>query len=193
MSWRLEPDGMIVGTFSLPPLAAAPVTAAIDMELVRSRPTPDASADASGNASPRWPSIAQQRADAFVRLMAQGGARSVTEIVVHVRGDGVTLDDGTPITESALERIAPTSFVRALIHDAEGRPINASARRRHPSVRQRRVVKERDRECVNCGGELLLEYHHEPAFEHTGRTLVDELELRCATCHREHHANETPG
>ena len=39
MSWRLEPDGMIVGNFSLPPLAAAPVTAAIDMELVRSRPS----------------------------------------------------------------------------------------------------------------------------------------------------------
>ncbi len=184
MSWHLEPDGMVAGTFRLPPAEAASITHAIDAELVRARPRLDASADAWR----RWPSVAQQRADALVRLMTGGGSRYVTEVVVHVRGDGATLDDGTPIAGSMVERIAPGAFVRALVHDASGRPINASGRHRHPSARQRRVVKERDGACVDCGGTEFLEYDHEPGFGTTRRTVVDELRLRCWTCHRVRHA-----
>ncbi len=184
MSWHLEPDGMVAGTFRLPPAEAASITHAIDAELVRARPRLDASADAWR----RWPSIAQQRADALVRLMTGGGSRYVTEVVVHVRGDGATLDDGTAIAGSIVERIAPDAFVRALIHDAAGRPINASGRHRHPSARQRRVVKERDGGCVDCGGTDFLEYDHEPGFGTTRRTVVDELRLRCRVCHRARHA-----
>ena len=51
---------------------------------------------------------------------------------------------------SIIERIAPRSFLRALIHDAERRPINASGAHRHPTRRQKRVVKERDGACVDC-------------------------------------------
>ena len=61
---------------------------------------------------------------------------ATTEIVLHVRGDGATLDDGTPIAGTVLELIASTAFLRALIHDAEGHPINASGRQRHPTDRQ---------------------------------------------------------
>lgn len=87
----------------------------------------------------------------------------------------------------AVARIAPEAFIRALILDAEGRPIDASPRRRHPSTRQKRVVKERDRVCVDCGSNVLLEYDHVPDFAQSGRTVVDELELRCAPCHRRRH------
>ena len=121
--------------------------------------------------------------------MSGSGSRYVNEVVVHVRGDGATLDDGTPIAQSVVERIAPDGFIRALIHDAAGRPINASGRHRHPSARQRRVVQERDRACVDCGATQFLEYDHEPAFETTRRTLVEELRLRCWACHRARHAH----
>ncbi|RMH83560.1 MAG: hypothetical protein D6683_02195, partial [Actinomyces sp.] len=134
------------------------------------------------------PTLAQQRADALVVVCRDGGAGVDTEIVIHVRGDGCHLDDGTPLTDTVVERLAPTAFLRALIHDAEGRPVDASSRRRHPSVRQKRVVKERDRVCVDCGRSDLLEYDHDPPFEITGRTVVDELVLRCAPCHRRRHA-----
>ena len=70
------------------------------------------------------------------------------------------------IGDSVVERIAPHSFLRALIHDAQARPVNASTRRRHPTARQKRVVKERDRTCVDCGGDLLLEYDHTPRLRH---------------------------
>ncbi|MGF1599588.1 MAG: hypothetical protein ACFCVK_22190 [Acidimicrobiales bacterium] len=48
--------------------------------------------------------------------------------------DAQTLDDGTPLPDSTVARIVPTSFLRALIHDADARPVNASSRRRHPTT-----------------------------------------------------------
>ncbi len=104
----------------------------------------------------------------------------------------VSLDDGTPLTHSVVAKLLPEAFVRALIHDADGRPINASGRQRHPTVRQQRVVKERDRVCMDCGERDLLQYDHVPDFEISKRTVVDELELRCSTCHRFRHRSGAP-
>jgi hypothetical protein len=195
MKWRVEPDGMIVGTFRLPPAAGASVIAAIDAIVSQSKPMPtgpeagdDASADASGpsdgSADAGWPTIAQQRADALVEVIDGGAGAPVAEVVMHVRADGCSLDDGTPITGSVVERIAPAAFLRVLIHDANSRPINASGRQRHPTMRQKRVVKERDRCCVDCGSTEFLESDHDPPYEQSRRTVVDELTLRCRDCHR---------
>jgi hypothetical protein len=180
LGWSVDVDGMVVGEFRLPPGDAAVLTSAIDSAVRRNRP--DASADAS-----RWPSIAQQRADALVALVQGDGSGVITEVVLHVRGDGCTLDDGTPIAETVVERIAPGAFIRALIHDADGRPINASGRQRYPTTRQRRVVHERDRRCIDCGSTELLECDHDPPYEQTKRTLVEQLGQRCANCHHRRH------
>ena len=190
-SWT-DPFGMVCGFFRLPPLAATKPLAAIDLlVLARSQRVAlnntESARNASAGASGRWPSLGQQRADAFVELAETGGAQVRSEVVLHVRGDGCTLDDGTPIDQSDVEQIAPHSFIRALVHDAEGRPINASSRRRHPTTRQKRVVKERDRRCVDCGSTDLLQYDHDPDFELSRRTVVDELRLRCAPCHHRRH------
>lgn len=88
---------------------------------------------------------------------------------------------------STVERIAPQACIRALIHDADGRPINASSKQRHPSTRQKRVAKERDQACVDCGATTLLQYDHVPDFDVTHHTVVEELELRCAPCHQRRH------
>ena len=199
--WQVEPDGAVSGSFRLPPAEAATMTAAVDAAVMRTaaepRPcevagsTAEGGHRASAGASGGYPSLAQQRADALVELVTDGGASIDAEVVIHVRGDGCSFDDGTPVTDTVVERIAPDAFIRALVHDADGRPINASARRRHPSARQRRVVKERDRACVDCGSSDLLEYDHEPAHQLTGRTVVDELALRCAPCHRRRHMRES--
>jgi hypothetical protein len=176
-----DPDGMVAMSVRLPPLAGGVVMAAVDTKVAQFRP------DASADASERWPSRAQQRADALVGLVAGGGAAIQTEVVLHVRGDGCTLDDGTPIAGSIVERIAPASFLRALIHDAERRPINASGAHRHPTRRQKRVVKERDRVCGDCGSSEFLQYDHVPDFEETRHTVIEELFLKCSKCHRDRH------
>ena len=186
--WRTDVDGMVAGCFRLPPGDSAYVAAAIDAEVVRRR-RPDASADASGQ-SERWPTVPQQRADALIQLMRSGGAAITTEIVIHVRADGCTLDDGTPIPASVVERLAPDAFLRALIHDAQGRPINASGRQRHPSARQRRVVRERDAACVDCGATEFLQYDHQPDYAQSRMTVIDDLEMRCWSCHRARHRKD---
>jgi hypothetical protein len=185
-----EPDGMIHGTFRLPAAEGKRLTAAIDTRVRRAH-LHGAPGDASADASPlRWPSVAQQRADALVELVTGGGTRIVTEVVMHVRGDGAAFDDGTPIPWPEIEHVLPESFVRALIHDADRRPIDASSRRRHPSARQKAVVRERHPGCVDCGSTELLEFDHDPPYEHTRRTIVDEIVPRCWPCHRKRHGDD---
>lgn len=180
VSWRAEPDGMVGFTLRLPPLVAGVLIARLSMTVMTSVRRVDGSAD--------WPTLAQQYADAFEMTLREGGGSVVTEIVLHVRGDGCTLDDGSPIPASVIEKVAPEALIRALIHDAAGQPINASHRRRHPTARQKRVVKERDRTCIDCGSPNLLEYDHNPEYRVSRHTVVDELELRCAVCHQRRHA-----
>lgn len=134
------------------------------------------------------PTLDQQRADAFASLFLDIGIDLATEVVIHVRGSGNTFDDGTPITSSAVCRQLDHSFVRALIHDADCRPINASSRRRHPTTRQKRVVMEaHNHECVDCAATDLIEFDHNPPYQQTRRTITNELEPRCAPCHRARH------
>ena len=137
------------------------------------------------------PTMAEQRADALVLLFLGLPVDITTEVVLHVRGDGNTFNDGTPITTNAIARQLDDSFIRLLIHDAEGRPIDATNRRRHPTKRQARLVMEQhDHECVDCGSTMLLELDHNPPYEQTRHTVTSELEPRCAPCHRARHRAE---
>lgn len=134
------------------------------------------------------PSMAQQRADAFTLLFLDRDVQITTEVVIHVRGDGTTFDDGTPITSNAVCRQLDESFIRMLIHDPNRRPIDATNRRRHPTARQKRVVLEaHNHECVDCQSTELLELDHNPSFDETRHTVTTELEPRCAPCHRARH------
>ncbi|MGY9073304.1 MAG: hypothetical protein ACKVHU_10215 [Acidimicrobiales bacterium] len=47
-----------------------------------------------------------------------------TEVVLHVRGDGCSTDDGIPISETVVAALVPAAFIRVLVHDAESRLIN---------------------------------------------------------------------
>ena len=182
LRWKDTVEGMLRVTTDLAPADAAEFRAMVDTKVMSHGR--DASADASGS----WESIAHQRARALMALLREGGGEVVTEVILHVRGDGCTLDDGTPISETVVERIAPKAFMRALIHDAESKPINASGRHRHPTARQRRVVRERDGgRCVDCGSTELLQFDHVPDFEESHRTVIDELEDRCRRCHSRRH------
>ncbi len=182
--WRNEPDGTVTALMRFTPLAAGIMQAAIDTQMMRNKHARDADGT--------WPTVANRRADAIVELLTNHmGARRKFEVILHVRGDGSSLDDGTPITDSSVASLLPEAFIRLLIHDAERRPVNASCLRRHPTPRQKRVVKERDRSCVECGRHDLLEYDHTPAYELSGRTHTDDLKIRCAPCHTAKHGTES--
>ncbi|MFN8053304.1 MAG: DUF222 domain-containing protein [Acidimicrobiales bacterium] len=201
LRWRTQPDGMVTASLRLMPEQAAVLQATVDAEVMRGGRTEPVEAARSGteggNGAPRsrrshrrWSSLAQQRVDALVRVVSGGGSAVATEVILHVRADGCTLDDGTPIAGSAVEHLMPTAALRAMIHDAEGRPINVSGKHRHHTTRQKRVVKERDRVCVDCGGTDFPQYDHVPDFDISRRTLVEETELRCSRCHTARHRRE---
>ena len=191
LSWHLDVDGMVVGLFRYPPEVFARLQAAVDAYVARTlRGQNSPAGPSSSRKVNKWPSLAQQRADALVALITGGGTRILTEIILHIRGDGCTLDDGTPLADSVVARLLSEAYIRVLIHDAERRPINASSRQRHPTPRQKRVVRERDRACVDCGSTHLLRYDHHPDYEQTRHTIIDELELRCAPCHYKRHAKQ---
>jgi hypothetical protein len=196
-------NGGLSFTMRLTPARAAVLTAAVDEHVMRSdgREPADPTdvvdptergddATASRESHPRWASLAQQRVDALIDIISAGGTNVVTEVILHVRADGCTLDDGTPIGGSIVERIADTSTLRAMIHDAESHPINVSGRHRHHTKRQKLVVKERDQRCVDCGSTDFLEHDHVPDFNHSKRTLVEETELRCSRCHTARHRRD---
>jgi hypothetical protein len=143
---------MVTFTPRLQPHIAALLISVLTAIVMRTRPT----ADASGT----YPTVAQQHADALHQLLTTGAGSTTTEVTFHVRGDGCTADDGTPVTQTAIADLVEDAQLRALIHDANQRPVNASGTQRHPTTRQKRVVKERDRVCVDCGRHDLLEYDH---------------------------------
>jgi len=201
---RIEPDGMGVITLRLPPLEHGQLMAVIDTNVMTSRRTaPGQPTERGGNAStderstpsvndngraPERPSLAQQRTHALVALLTDGGANLVTEVILHVRADGTTLHDGTPINPGTVAALLPTAFIRAMVHDAQGHPIDVSQRHRYPTDRQKLVVDEREPTCP-CDATAFLEYHHEPPYEATHHTMVDELQHRCSRCHRRRHAS----
>lgn len=196
VSWRTEPDGMVTFTLKLTPVVAGMLIAFLTSWVMKCRPR--FTQRGGGASAEAWPTVAQQYADAVEDLVSSRGepgegpgAAVGAEIVLHVRGDGCSLDDGTPVGDSAVASLIGESFIRVLIHDAETGELNASGRQRHPTLRQKRVVKERDRVCVDCGRADLLVYDHVPSYAETGRTIVDELELRCGPCHRLRHGEPT--
>ncbi len=190
-SAAVEPDGMGMIRVRLPVVDMGLIQAAVDARVMQSHPSEPGYIETS--LGRRRASLGYQRARALIGLMAganQGDrpVASSAEVVVHVRSDGCTMHDGTPVADSTVASLLDDAFVRLLIHDAENRPVNASVRRRHPTTRQKRVVDEREPRCVDCGGTELLEYDHQPAYSISGQTHTDELVRRCAACHRRRHS-----
>ncbi len=180
ITWRTEPDGMVVITARLQPHVAGAFCATIDTTVTRAT-------------APAGASLAQQRADALHHLITEGGATVTTEVVVHVRADGSTLADGTPLSDHAVASLLPESLVSLLIHDNERQPIDASPRRRFPTPRQRRVLDERHPECTHpgCHATAFLHYDHIQPYTQGGPTVLDNLRRLCGPHNRAAWANRT--
>ena len=110
---RTEPDGMAVLTLALPAISMGAVGAAIDarvMQGITQAPAHERN------------SLGHQRALAFLDLLTNHNTTVDTEIVVHIRSDGCTMHDGTPIADHTVAALIDTAFIRTLIHDADNHP-----------------------------------------------------------------------
>jgi hypothetical protein len=115
-----------------------------------------------------------------------GGAKVATEVIVHVRADGASLDDGTPITGALAERLVPRSDTRAMIHDAESHPTDVSGKAERGAVRltTRDVVDEVEPARLAAGANR-SRATKEPA--HAERRRRARAMRKCKTCHRRRH------
>ncbi len=193
LTWRVDTDGMVVITARLAPDAAAEVTATIDTLVARDRrATRHAPAGAPGTSRP---SLAQQRADALVAAVTGGGAKVQVEVLVNVgvRADGsvwACRPDGTPVPGPGYSHLYDDAFVRLLLRDIDGRPIDATNRRRHPTPRQRRVIEARAGyrcEERGCRSRHFLDVHHDTPYDTSRHTDTTECSMRCNLHHREWH------
>ena len=173
VSWRTEPDGMVVLTARLTPDTAGAVCAAIDTSVTR-------------NHAPAGASLTHQRADALAALVTDGGGSVTAEVVVHVNAEGNTLTDGTPLSDHAVTALLPEGFVSLLLHDNQGRPIDASPRRRLPTRRQQRVLDQIDPECrqPGCHATAFLQYDHIQPDAQGGTTVLANLQRLCGPHNR---------
>lgn len=172
VTWRTEPDGMVIVTARLTPEAAGAVCAAVDTVVAR-------------NHAPAGASLAQQRADSLVAV-ATGGGAVTAEVVIHVNSEGNALEDGTPLSDHAVGSLLPDAFVSLLMHDAQRQPIDASPRRRFPTRRQRRVLDLIDQECrqVDCHVTEFLQYDHIQPYAKGGPTVLSNLQRLCGPHNR---------
>lgn len=201
VTWHTEPDGMIVVTARLQPSQGARVCAAITAAVQAgakigssedsvNQPSDDdnqTDAPAGAHQRQRRPTLAQQRADALLTLATDGGSSTVHEVVVHVDVDGNHLADGTPLSDNAVARLLPSSFVSLLMHDSARQPIDASPRRRFPTRRQKRVVDARHSQCAQqgCNATSFLQYDHKDPYASGGPTVIDNLQRLCGPHNRQ--------
>ncbi len=173
ISWRTDPDGMVTITARLAPADAAKVCAVIDKQVTTTR-------------APVGASLRQQRADALAAVVTGGGGQVDAEVVIHVRPEGNTFADGTPLSDHAVGRVLPDAFVSLLMKDNRRQPIDASPRRRFPTRRQRRVIDARSGECAHpgCHARTFLQYDHVQPFPKGGPTVLSNLQRLCGPHNR---------
>ena len=203
VSFRTDPSGNVVITIVLPPEDAAEVEALIDGEVLR-LPSDGASAGVPG----MRPTLAQQRADGFRRLVARrsdadasvdASASSPTarrvELVLHRRVGQTELDDGTRLHPRVARLLTCDADVRVMTHYPDGSPADVGRRHRLVTPRLRRLVFERAGgrcEHPGCRARHFLEVHHIVHWDDGGRTDLINLRLLCDHHHRWAHDHETP-
>ena len=117
--------------------------------------------------------------------------RIETEVVLHVRADGCTLDDGTPIAGQ-----------RRRTDRAGVVPAGSDPRRAGPTDQRVRSAPSPDRpgndvSCTSATGPASTAARPSssntttsPTTTRVTATVVDELKLRCWKCHRARHRKQ---
>ena len=178
LSWRTDVDGMVQFFGRATPLQATFICSAIDARVMASN-------------APAGASLGHQRMDALADICSESGGKGVrAEAIVHVH----VLPDGTPMMSVELDEFFFGASLRALVHDCEGNPIDASPARRFATRRQDRFVRARDKHCQRwgCRSRAFLDVHHIVHWADGSPTVVSNLILMCAFHHRLLHRSERP-
>ena len=134
----------------------------------------------------------QRAADAFAELITQEPVarigtphpRHMVHLIHQLSTGQTTLIDGSPVPDEVLDELGPLAEVVGHVFDGDGRPLWLGRSTRLASREQWIALIARDRGCVECAAAVdRCEAHHPHEWEHDGPTDIDNLELRCVTCH----------
>jgi hypothetical protein len=212
---RTAPSGNRVFTIELPPESGALFEAALDAQ-VRVMPVADAPTGAAAGSA--HPTLAQQRADAFVTMLDQmldhhapadasgsatrhrrpakaANASPRVELTLHRRVGEEALLDGQPLPEAARRLLTCDCDIRIMHHYPDGSPADLGRKQRLVSNRLRRIALERAGgtcEHPGCTARHFLQAHHIVHWERGGRTDLANLRMLCSLHHRHEHVAEQP-
>lgn len=192
---RRNDDGTVTLTVTLPATEAMEVLAAVDHFTV----------PAAVEADWERPSQAARRADAVVAMagaamavtdeqLAAGRARYLVHLhtgeeqqEAHPEGPGEGLLAG--VDDTTAERMCCDADTEVVMHDADGRVTDVSARRSVVRGRLRRLVQQRDRTCQvpGCTHRARKEVHHLRHRSQGGTNDPDNLVLVCSYHHHRLH------
>jgi hypothetical protein len=182
------PDGRLRGYFDLDPEAGVCLVAGIEQAMHGDgqHGTADVSAETFGDdaAAPEH-SAGARRADALMCLV-NGASGTQPSIVVHVEVDGgARVENGSVISQKALERLACDATVSAVLEQG-GLAIGVGRRRRTAPPRLRRALEARDRRCrfPGCHRRTGLHTHHVQHWIRNGPTDPENLLMLCGWHHR---------
>ena len=134
----------------------------------------------------------QRAADAFAELLTTEAVsragkphpRHMVHLVHQLDTGQSTLVDGTPIPDEVLLEFGPAAEIVGHVFDDDSRPLWLGRSTRLASREQWISLIARDRGCNDCAAPVdRCEAHHPHEWEHHGPTDIDNLELKCHTCH----------
>jgi uncharacterized protein DUF222/HNH endonuclease len=154
------------------------------------------------------PSMAQRQADALGMIaeaalhhdLDPGAPGERYQVVVHVdapvladpdRPGQSALEDGVNSSAEESRRVACDASRVIMMHDAEGRVLEVSARTRTIPPALRRALQNRDHGCRFPGcGSRYTQGHHIKHWANGGPTTLSNLALLCRRHHRAVHQDE---
>src|SRR4051812_2450296 len=208
--YHFDDDGSMVGTFRLPPEAAATVVKAFDV--ARGRLGPVGEDDASAEAPTPRRTSAQSPADAFVAMAeallesasaeASPATAELIQLVLHSSvdalakpddadddGPGSAFADGTRIAPSTARRLTCNCPSSTMTIGPDGQILHAGRRTRRIRGRLLRAVNARDRGRCRAPGcdEAATQIHHVRHWANGGPTCLPNLISLCDAHHRAVH------
>ena len=136
----------------------------------------------------------KMRADALCEIVAGGGQRVTTEVVVHAdvelltgeRDDGTChIEHGAPLAAETARRLACDGRLR-LVAERDGEQVGVGRATRAVGSSLRRALRARDGGCVfpGCTNRRWVDAHHVRHWAHGGPTDLANLVELCRRHHR---------
>ena len=193
LSWRVQEDGTLAGTFRLPPLEGQVLLKALraatgDLEHPHSGHDSGHDSTAGDGSTDTTGGVPAGVADASAGDVPAGTSpASRSARPWSPAGPGrCHVEDGPAVHVSTMQMLTCEAALGWMLHDQDGSVLNLGRRRRRPSAAIRRAARERDKcRCRFPGCESRrIDLYHIQYWSNGGQTKLENLVSLCKAHHR---------